>query len=72
MSFYCLFQRELSYQYFTAYGEANMYSSDPSSSSLLQQWKMSNSGKEQDSGRATFQLLIYSMLSQKPPSVGIK
>jgi len=72
MSFYWPFKRELSYQYFVACAEANTHSSDPPSSPLLQQWKTSNSGKEQGSGRATFQLLIYSMQSQMPPSAGIK
>lgn len=46
--FYSLFQRELSFQYFR---EANMNSFNAPASSLLQQWK---SGKEQDSGRTTF------------------
>lgn len=40
ISFYWLFQRGLSYQYFIACGDGNMHSSHPPSSSLLQQWKM--------------------------------
>lgn len=71
MSSYWYF-KELSQSYFMNCAEGITHSFDTGSSSLLWQWKTTNSGKEQDIGTVTAEHLIYFTLSTVLPSVGIK